>query len=407
MKNLLIKISFKILLLITFTGCKINNDDKSIPLIVISIDGLHPDYIEKGHTPNIDFLINKGSLADYLETVFPSKTFPCHYSIATGLYPENSGIIANSMFDSIIGKKYTLRDRSAVQDPRWYHGEPIWVTAEKQNVKAGTVFWPGSEAPIKDQYASYWLEYNHNLAHNSRVDTLINWLQLPENKKPQLALFYLSIMDDFGHRYGPKSDSIAIGIQEVDLTIGYLIEELKRIKVWPQVNIIITSDHGMAEVSSERVIVIDEIIDLNDVTMIDWSPVAMLQPNENKLEKVYEQLKTNQKNYQVYKKNDIPDHYHIKNNPRVPDLIIIADIGYTIITRSRLESIGVSGGDHGYDPKHKEMHAFFLASGPSFKENFKFEGFKSIHIYELMCSVLDIKPAPNDGNLNTLLKILK
>jgi predicted AlkP superfamily pyrophosphatase or phosphodiesterase len=401
------KLSVVFFVVFTMVACKNEVPQTTYPLILISIDGLHPDYVSKTETPTIDMLIEKGALADHLITVFPSKTFPSHYSIATGLYAENSGIVSNSMYDSIIGKRYTMQDRSAVTDQRWYQGEPIWVTAEKQNVRAGTIFWPGSEAPIQDTYATHWLEYNHSLPHDARVDTLINWLQLPAEKQPKFTTFYISKVDTYGHRYGPNSDSIAVALQEVDRTLGYLIEELKRIKVWPNVNIILTSDHGMAEVSSDRVIVIDEIIALDDVTVIDWSPVAMIQPKENKLEKIYEQLKSAEKNYKVYKKEDIPEEFRIKNHPRVPEIMIVADMGYTIITRSRLEDRGVSGGAHGYDPKLEEMHAFFLATGPSIKENYKFDGFEAIHIYELMCALLNIEPAPNDGTLNTLSHILK
>lgn len=407
MKTYIQKLSLVIFVLFTIFACKKPDPKITYPLILISIDGLNPDYLSKAKTPTIDLLIENGALAEHLVTVFPSKTFPSHYSIATGLYAENSGIISNNMYDSIIGSRYTMQDRSAVTDQRWYQGEPIWVTAEKQNVRAGTLFWPGSEAPIKDTYATHWLEYNHSLSHDARVDTLINWFQLPVEKQPKFSTFYLSKVDTYGHRYGPNSDSIAVALQEVDRTLGYLIDELKRLNMWPNINIILTSDHGMAEVSSERVIIIDEIIDMNEVTIIDWSPVAMIQPKENKLENIYDQLKAAENNYKVYKKKDIPEEFRIKNHPRVPEIMIVADIGYTIITRSRLEERGVTGGAHGYDPKLEEMHAFFLATGPSFKKNYKFDGFESIHIYELMCAILNIEPAPNDGNLNTLKHILK
>jgi predicted AlkP superfamily pyrophosphatase or phosphodiesterase len=406
-RSLIQNLSLILFALIILVACNKADTKTTYPLILISIDGLHPDYITRAETPTIDMLIKKGALAEHLITIFPSKTFPSHYSIATGLYTENSGVVSNTMYDSIIGTRFTMQDRSAVTDPRWYQGEPIWVTAEKQNVRAGTLFWPGSEASIKGIYATHWLEYNHNLSHDARVDTLINWFQLPIEKQPKFTTFYLSKVDTYGHRYGPNSDSIAVALQEVDRTLGYLIDELKRINVWPNINILLTSDHGMAEVSSERVIIIDEIIDLQDVTVIDWSPVAMIQPKKDKTEIVYEQLKAAENNYRVYKKKDIPEEFHIKNHPRVPEIMIVADMGFTIITRSRLEERGVSGGAHGYNPRLEEMHAFFLATGPSFKEGYKFDGFEAIHIYELMCALLNIEPAANDGSLDTLKHILK
>jgi predicted AlkP superfamily pyrophosphatase or phosphodiesterase len=310
------------------------------------------------------------------------------------------------MFDATIGGRFTMSDRSAVEDPRWYGGEPIWVTAEKQGIRSGTVFWPGSEAPIKDTYATHWLRFDNSVSHDARVDTLIKWFQMDVDKRPLFTTFYMSIVDSYGHRYGPYSDSIAVAMQEVDRTMGYLISELDRIGMWPKVNIIITSDHGMAEVSSERAIVIDEIINLDDVEIFDWSPVAMIQPNEGKTETVYQALKAAEKNYTVYMKENIPDAFRIKNHPRVPEVMVVAESGYTIITRSRLDDRGISGGAHGYDPYDPEMKAFFLASGPAFKAGKVIPPFELVHIYEMLCSILGLNPAPNDGDPNVLKPIL-
>lgn len=390
-----------------FTGCGKEAVQPPDPLILISIDGLRPDYLSRTDTPVLDMLIQNGTLAEHMIPIFPSKTFPNHYSTATGLFAENSGLIANNMYDEAIGGRFTMSDRSAVEDPRWYGGEPIWVTAEKQGLRSGTVFWPGSEAPIKDTYATHWLRYDGSISHDARVDTLIRWFQLPLEKRPVFTTFYMSNVDSYGHWYGPDSDSIAVAIREVDRTLGYLINELKRIQLWPDVNIIITSDHGMAEVSADRVILIDDIINLDDVQVIDWTPVAMIQPNEGKLDEVYLALKSAENNYQVYMKQDIPDVFRIKNNPRVPDIMVIADAGFTITSRPYFETRGVTGGAHGYDHRDPDMRAFFLASGPAFKENLVIPPFQLVHVYELMCEVLGLTPAPNDGHLDSLRAVLK
>ncbi len=392
------------LFILAQVGCN-NLANHSDPVILISIDGLRPDYLSRAETPVLDQLIADGVVADHLIPVFPSKTFPNHYSIVTGLYTENSGIIANNMFDPELGR-FSLGNRDAVENPLWYGGEPIWVTAEKQGLRAGTLFWPGSEAPIMGMQASHWLRYNDDMPHRDRVDTLISWFQSPNDKPLSFATFYMSQVDSYGHWYGPESDSVMVAMQEVDRTIGYLISELDRIGIWPNVNIVLTSDHGMTEVSNDKVIIIDEIIDMNDVEVFDWSPVAMLQPDSGKVDVVFDALKAAENNYTVYRKQDLPDRFRIKNNPRVPEILVVAEAGYSITTRDRFESQGVSGGAHGYDPQDPDMNAFFLASGPAFKSGLSIKAFENVHIYEMLCKILGLSPAPNDGESAVLEPIL-
>jgi len=390
--------------LIVLVGCS-QTAKYPDPFILISIDGLRPDYLDRVDTPILDMLIQNGTVADHLIPIFPTKTFPNHYSTATGLYAENTGIVANSMTDPELGR-FGLSIREAVMDARWWGGEPIWVTAEKQGLRAGTIFWPGSEAPIGGVYATNWLQYDGGISHNARVDTLISWFQKDDERPLSFATFYLSEVDSYGHRYGPESDSVLVALQEADRTLGYLVRELERIGVWPNVNIIITSDHGMAPVSSERAIIIDDIINMDDVEVYDWSPVAMLAPDSGKVESVYEALKAAENNYTVYRKQDLPERYRIKNSHRVPEILVVAESGYTITTRDRFESREITGGAHGYDPMDPNMNAFFSATGPAFKSGNTIAAFETVHIYELMCKILGLKPAPNDGDRAVLESIL-
>jgi predicted AlkP superfamily pyrophosphatase or phosphodiesterase len=333
--------------------------------------------------------------------VFPTKTFPNHYSIATGLYTENSGLIANNMYDSEIDSYYSLGNREAVQDSRWYEGEPIWVTAEKQGIKTAPMFWPGSEAPIGGSYPTYSYPYDDDLPYSERVDSVIHWMTMDEELAPGFMTLYFSKVDTNGHWYGPNSDSTAAAVQEVDGQLGYLLSELERVEKAESLNMIIVSDHGMAEVSEEKVILLDQIIDLERVDVVDWNPVAMINPeNETDKEVIYDQLKSNEENYSVYKKEDLPERYHFKNHRRVPEIILIADLGYTITTSERFTEYGISGGAHGYDNQHQEMRSFFLANGPSFKQGERTPGFQNIHLYELMAHLLNLEPSPNDGSLD-------
>jgi predicted AlkP superfamily pyrophosphatase or phosphodiesterase len=404
MKSLSFYRLFVVFSLIVSIGCSqaVKHPD---PVILISIDGLRPDYLSRTDTPNLDMLIQNGTVADHLIPIFPTKTFPNHYSTVTGLYAENTGIVSNSMLDPELGR-FGLSIREAVMDARWWGGEPIWVTAEKQGLRAGTIFWPGSEAPIGGVYATNWMQYDGNISHDARVDTLISWLQREDERPLSFATFYLSQVDSYGHWYGPESDSVLVALREADRTLGYLVSELERIGVWPNVNIIITSDHGMAEVSNDKVIIIDDIINMDDVEVHDWSPVAMLQPDSGKVDVVFNALKAAENNYTVYRKADIPDRYRIKNNHRVPEIMVVAESGFTITTRDRFESRGVSGGAHGFDPMDPNMNAFFSATGPAFKSGHTIEAFETVHIYEMLCKILGLNPASNDGDRTVLEPIL-
>ncbi|MGM0746024.1 MAG: ectonucleotide pyrophosphatase/phosphodiesterase [Bacteroidota bacterium] len=389
-------------------GSEQTRESKGPKLLLVSIDGFHPDYIDTYETPNIDRLTETGVLADYMVPVFPTKTFPNHYSIATGLYTENSGLIANNMVDENINASYSLGNREAVQDARWYEGEPIWVTAENQGLKTAPMFWPGSEAPIGGSYPTYSYPYDDDLPYSTRVDSVIHWMTLDQELSPDFMTLYFSKVDTYGHWYGPNSDSTAAAVLEVDEQLGYLIDELERIGQKDRLNILVISDHGMAEVSDDRVILLDQIIDLERVDVIDWNPVAMINPkNETDKEVIYNQFKSNEENFRVYKKEDLPKRYHFKNHPRVPEIILIADLGYSITTSERLATNGISGGAHGYDNEHPEMRSFFLANGPSFRRGERTQGFQNIHLYELMNHLLNLEPAPNDGSVDSLFHILK
>jgi predicted AlkP superfamily pyrophosphatase or phosphodiesterase len=402
-------ISIILIILISIPGlvsCSGDEPPKTPPLLLISIDGMMPGYLDRTDTPAFDRLAEAGVLAEHMIPVFPTKTFPNHYSLVTGLYTENTGVISNNMYDPEMDETFSLGNRAAVSDGRWYGGEPIWVTAEKQNVPAATMFWPGSEAEIGGVRPTRWMEYDGSIPYEARVDSVINWLQADDESRPGLITLYFSSVDTYGHRYGPASDSVDANVARVDRVLGYLLDELSRTGMENSVNIIITSDHGMAEISMDRVIILDEIIRSEDVQILDWTPVAMIQPKEGKKEEVYNLLKSAESNYSVYLKEDIPDVYRFKNHYRVPEIIMIADPGYTIISRDYLDRRGVSGGAHGYDHRVPEMQAFFLAAGPGIIKGETIDPFQSVHVYELMCKLLNLDPAPNDGHPDSLRHIL-
>jgi len=396
-----------VLTALALSACQLYESNQPLPLLLISIDGFKPVYLETFDTPNLDRIADAGVLSESLKPVFPTKTFPTHYSMVTGLYPENTGVISNTMFDSLLGERFSLGNQDAVSDGRWYGGEPIWVTAEKQDRPTATLFWPGSEAEINGVRPTRWLPYDGRISHAARVDSIVTWLQDPGSTRPVFLTLYFSSVDSRGHRYGPGSEPVRQAVEEVDARIGDLLDELERIGLWPDINVMITSDHGMTELSRDRVIFLDELISLDDVRVHDWTPVAMLEPRQGRSENVFQALREQENHYRVYRKQELPDRFRLRNHHRVPEILVIADPGYTITSRPFFESRGVMAGGHGYDNEHPDMQGFFLAAGPSFRRGSMIGPVDSIHLYELMCHLLRVEPAPNQGTLDSLRHVLR
>ena len=376
-------------------------------VVLISVDGFKPDYFERTDTPHFDRLIQDGVLADYLIPVFPTLTFTNHYSIVTGLYPENHGILSNTMYDPEWDVTFSLGNREELVKGRWYEGEPLWVTAENQGVRTASMFWVGSEAEISGVRPTRWNDYDSRLSHEQRIDSVITWLSLEDETRPDFITLYFSRIDSEGHRHGPDSEEVTRAIADMDADFGYFISELERTGLWDSTNLIIVSDHGMAAPSEEKVIFLDEIIDLDDVRVVGWGPVSMIRPAEGKRETVYNLLKEAEDNYRVYYSEELPEAYRIGNHRRTPEIIMVADLPWTITSRSVFERRGVLTGAHGWDHREPEMRTIFLARGPDFHEGKRVGPFGLIHIYEMICHLLDLEPAPNDGSLREVQHIIR
>jgi len=398
-----------LLLFLCSTSCSLFTEKDPPKLLLISFDGFRPDYLTKTETPNFDNLAKNGVLGEGLIPIYPSKTFPNHYAIATGLYPENNGFIANRMYDEKLGLSFSMGDREQVENPSWWQGEPIWNTVEKEGKKAGTMFWVGSEAPVQNIRPTFWKSYDGSMPNEDRIDSVLSWMTLGTEKEIDFGTLYFSFVDSQGHRFGTESEQVLQAIKDADELVNYLMTKLKEKDLLDNTNIIIVSDHGMMNVSKERLVVLDDYINTEYIDIIEGSPSLMMNVQEGKLEEVYTSLKDNETYFKVYKKEEIPERYHIKNNSRTPELLLVADLGYTINTRSFIEQRGSypSGGAHGFDNIEEEMWALFVASGPSFKNGFTMKPFENIHLYELMAHLLNIQSAGTDGSLEVFTEMLK
>lgn len=368
------------------------------PLILVSIDGYRWDYTDLYNPPTIDSLANSGVVADGLIPPFPSKTFPSHFTQVTGLYPANHGIVSNTIYDPDMDAWFRLSDNDAQKNPAWWDGEPIWVTARKNNLIAACMFWPGSETPHDGILPDYFKPFDQSLTSAQRVDQLLEWMSLPSDRRPQFATLYFDIVDSAGHRHGPESDEVAATVAEVDLALGRLMKGLAKSGV-TNPNIVIVSDHGMAPIDTSRVIFLDDYVDMTDVEIIDWSPIAALRTDD--VDALYSGLKDKHPKLSVYHggvDGDLPERFHFTGSNRIQPIIAVAEPGWTITIRDGYRAYRHLGATHGYDNMDQSMHGVFVASGPAFKKNARFEATESIHLYNMLSLILGVQPAPNDGS---------
>lgn len=401
-----------LLAILILSDCGINKSKRTqtFPptLILVSFDGCRYDYPSLANTPALDEIERNGMKAEGLKTSFPSKTFPNHLSIVTGLYPENHGIIANRIYDDVADEYYTLRN-GAVKQSKWYQGEPIWITAEKQGVKSAIFFWPGSEAEINGYRPTYYKAYEHELPYEKRVEQVLTWLDMPDGKRPQFLSLYFDQPDSYGHKFGPASPEALAALERVDKHLKNLMNGIKEKNLQHKVNIVVVSDHGMTSITRDSVIFLDDYIDMNDVTIIDHSPIAAIRPKAGKEDVVYEALKDAHPQMSIYKKGELPEKLHYNNYKFIQPIIGIAALHWSITTHEYFDSHPnyPSKGTHGFDPDYQEMNAIFYAQGPAFKKGVHLPVVQNTNIYELLCHILKITPAPNDGELSVTKAVLK
>ena len=371
-------------------------------LILISLDGWRWDYFDRARVPRLRALAKMGVRSEGLIPPFPSKTFPSHYSIVTGLYPEHHGIVSNNMIDDAIGEPFLMSAPTA-KDSRWWGGEPLWVTAEKQGQIAASMFWPGSEVEIGGERPTHWRAYDHALPHRDRIQQVLSWLRLPEQVRPSFITLYFSEVDRARHSSGPESTEILETAAALDRDLGLLMDGVNDLALGSRVHYVIVSDHGMSQTSMRRVIILDDYIDVSTVDLIDSSPVVGLRPRIGTVEDVYRALKDKHPSLTVYRRADVPAELHYNAHPRISPVIGIAADGWTIATRRQIAEWQANGrqlgGNHGYDPRLRSMHGLFIAAGPQFRQGATIPPLENIHLYEMMARVLGLKPAPNDGRL--------
>jgi predicted AlkP superfamily pyrophosphatase or phosphodiesterase len=368
-------------------------------LILVSIDGWRWDYLNRFAPAALSTLAARGVLSEGLIPGFPSKTFPNHYTMVTGLYPDRHGIVSNTMLDPALPGRFSLSNVSVQQDTRWWGGVPLWVTAEQQGRIAATMFWPGSDVEIAGDRPTLWRRFDNKVSNNERVDQILAWLRQPEAAQPTFYTLYFEEIDVAGHDFGPEFPQMRPAVEHVDQAMARLARGLETAGLTTRTNLVVVSDHGMAQNAQDRVIFLEDYVPLTAVEVIDWGPILSLAPRSGSVNDLYQALRDKHPAMKVFKSEDLPARYRLAGHPRYPPLIGIADDGWEITSRERLarDKNGL-GGDHGYDPINQSMHGLFIATGPAFREGMKVPRFENVHVYELLCRVLGIRPQPNDGD---------
>jgi predicted AlkP superfamily pyrophosphatase or phosphodiesterase len=368
-------------------------------LILVSIDAFRWDYLQKFPTPNLKRIAGEGVHAKKLIPMFPTMTFPNHHTIVTGLRPAHHGVIHNNIYDPVTKETFAF-NKPELQGPQWWGGEPIWATAIKQGRRADCLFWPGIGTPMAGLEPTEWKRYESKPEPSEIIDMGLAWLDQSAEKRPSFVMLYFHHVDSVSHKSGTDSPETAASVAQVDAAIGHLVEGIHRLKLDDIANVVIVSDHGMANISPQRTIALGDYVDLNKVQVDFSGALAGLRPNDGNVDAVYDAFKAKESHYKVYRAENMPERYHFTKNPRIPQVVIVADDGWYLSKRASNEpsTREMNKATHGFDPELDSMGATFIAWGPAFRKHTELAPFENVHIYNLLCASMGLKPSSNDGD---------
>ncbi|XP_069134125.1 bis(5'-adenosyl)-triphosphatase enpp4-like [Argopecten irradians] len=365
-------------------------------VLLVSMDGFRYDYPEKAKTPNFDKMAQDGVRAKYLQSTFTTKTLPSHYSMVTGLYDESHGIISNEMHDPEFKDDFDIQ---TFPDSKWWsQGEPIWITTRKHGLKSGTVHWPGGYIEIQGIGANKVHRYNDSVPFEQRIDIAIEMLA---EDKFNFVCVYFNEPDLTGHIFGPDSVEIVKMVEEMDSLVGKLFSKLEQKGLQDSVNLVVTSDHGMTSTNYDnKLINIYDVVDRTYIkSTLEIGAIMQVVPEDGRDTYVVNTINKHP-NIKAYRKDDIPEVWHFKNNRRVTPILVVADEGWTLTHDPDVTKRSPRTGEHGYDNGLVTMQPIFYAVGPNFVPGFFSPPFQLIDIYPMICELLSISPAPNNGTLD-------
>ncbi len=379
-------------------------------VILVSLDGFRYDYAKRYAARNLLTLVADGASAPQgMIPSYPSITFPNHYTIVTGLYPEHHGIVENTFYDPARKQVYSYQDESTVTDGSWYGGTPLWVLAEEQGMRTACFFWPGSEADIQGIRPSYYAKYDTKFPNEKRVEQVLAWLRLPPARRPHFITLYFSDTDSAGHRFGPDSPQIAEAVHEVDTEVGRLARGVQALKL--PVDLVVVADHGMAQVPPRWINLDEHGLDLS--LLEKYEGTFLYSKSEADVQRIFEAMRAGTPEYKVYRRADLPKHLHFDSNARAGDPVIVETGPYAIRAHADPARPQPNPGAHGFDPAIlAEMNALFVAEGPDIRAGATVAPFENVNLYPLLAEILGLdihalKTGPIDGKLSVLQPILR
>jgi predicted AlkP superfamily pyrophosphatase or phosphodiesterase len=319
-------------------------------------------------------------------------------------------MVANAILDSATGRRFDRTRSADLQDPMWWGGDPIWNVAQRSGLVAATMFWAGSEAPVGGMRPRLWREFDDAVPGAARVDQVLRWLDLPPGERPSLVALYLNDTDTMGHWYGPDSVQVRDAIAAVDAQLGRLISGLERRGLLARANLVVVSDHGMAATHQNRTIVADDYVTATDADIVDINPTLGVVPRAGRDEAVYLALRGAHANLTMYRRDETPEHWRFRNQPRVPPITGVADEGWVVLRRAEVRSYwrrSPAGGQHGYDPRLESMRGIFVAAGPAFKQGATVPAFENVHIHHIIAMAMGLQLGENDGDPEIARRVLR
>ncbi len=366
-------------------------------VVLVSFDGFRPDYLARFDTPHFARLAARGARADGLVTVFPSATFPGHYSIATGLYPEAHGIVGNRFYDPRRDDEFDYRDDDA-GDGSWWGGEPIWVTAELQGMVTAAFFFPGTEADIGGVRPSHWRPYDGSVPNAARIAQVLAWLALPAGARPHLVTLYFSLVDRAGHDLGPDAPGMRRSVEAADRLLGRLLDGVDALPHAARVALVVVSDHGMAAPDAGRLTVLPDVADLGGVRLVAAGPAMSVHVGEPARSRALrDELNAGLTHARAYLREEIPARLHVRGSPRIGDILVIPEGLGLVGFRRAVERVRVllRPGMHGWDPHLPAMHGIFLAAGPGIEAGVTLPLVAAVDVYPLVAHLLGLTPHPD------------
>jgi len=374
-------------------------------VILTSIDGLPASMLGTGLLPTLDRIATEGVRAEWMNASYPTLTFPNHYTLVTGLRPDHHGVIHNNMIDAHLGR-FVSKETSA-DDGRWWGGEPIWSTLQKQGGIAATMFWPGSRAEIAGQRPRYSRAFDKTVTADGRVDQILSWLDLPQARRPQLLTLYFDQYDVAAHLSGARSEPALASLREIDAALARLQAGLRARGLHGRTDLIVLSDHGMADVPRDNIRFLDDRLDASAYELRSWGTLVGIVPKPGRSDEVERAFLGQQDHYRCWRRTELPAAWRYGRHPRVAPIVCQSEVGWRVQTRANDRWSQPVRGEHGYAPEDPTMRSVFVASGPAFRNGVVLAPFDNVDIYPLLAHLLDVTPAANDGDLSSTAAALR